>query len=158
LDEAEWARRADERARQQQEQFRREKERIESETQAKGAKVLSRDELIRLYENNENKWRLLKEVLLKEAEVRHKQEEVTRKEGGTRRKEVREGRRKECVFPKRGHSSLLKLLSAFNRACARWKLKPRKAKQRSKALKSSYERRRDSSKSAKSRSRRRSRQ
>ena len=61
LDEAEWARRAEERARQQQEQFKREQERLESERQSKSTKVLSRDELIRLYENHENKWRQLKD-------------------------------------------------------------------------------------------------
>jgi hypothetical protein len=60
LDEAEWARRQEERARQQQEQFKREQERLESERQAKSAKVLSRDELIRLYENHENKWSQLR--------------------------------------------------------------------------------------------------
>jgi hypothetical protein len=61
LDEAEWARRAEERARQQQEQFKREQERLESERQAKSAKVLSREDLIRLFDSHENKWRRLKE-------------------------------------------------------------------------------------------------
>jgi hypothetical protein len=61
FDEAEWARRAEERARQQQEQFKREQERLESERQAKTSKMLSREELIRLYESHENKWRQLKD-------------------------------------------------------------------------------------------------
>ncbi|KAI0252992.1 hypothetical protein BJV78DRAFT_1198379 [Lactifluus subvellereus] len=61
FDEAEWARRAEERARQQQEQFRREQERLESEQQAKSVKMLSREDLIRLFENHENKWRQLKD-------------------------------------------------------------------------------------------------
>ena len=61
LDETEWARRAEERARHQQEQFKREQERLESERQTKSAKVLSREELIRLYEHHENKWRQLKD-------------------------------------------------------------------------------------------------
>jgi len=61
LDEAEWARRAEERARLQQEQFKREQERIEGERQAKSTKMLSREELIRLYESHENKWRQLKD-------------------------------------------------------------------------------------------------
>ena len=61
FDEAEWARRAEERARQQQEQFEREQERLKSERQAKNTKVPSRDELIRLYENHENKWRQLRD-------------------------------------------------------------------------------------------------
>ena len=61
FDEAEWARRAEERARQQQEQFKREQERLESERHAKTTKVLSRDELVRLYENHENKWRQLRD-------------------------------------------------------------------------------------------------
>jgi hypothetical protein len=56
MDEAEWARRAEERARQQQEQFKREQVRLESERQAKTSKLLSREELKRLYENHENKW------------------------------------------------------------------------------------------------------
>ena len=61
LDEVEWARRAEERARQQQEQFKREQERMENERQAKGTKVLSREELIRLFENHDNKWRQLRD-------------------------------------------------------------------------------------------------
>ena len=61
MDEAEWARRAEERARQQQEQFKREQERMENERQTKSAKVLSREDLIRLYENHENKWKQLKD-------------------------------------------------------------------------------------------------
>ncbi|KAI0252887.1 hypothetical protein BJV78DRAFT_1197411 [Lactifluus subvellereus] len=61
FDEAEWARRAEERARQQQEQFRREQERLESEQQAKSAKMLSREDLIRLFESHESKWRQLKD-------------------------------------------------------------------------------------------------
>jgi len=61
LDEAEWARRAEERARQQQEQFKREQVRLESERQAKSSKMLSREELSRLYENHENKWRQLRD-------------------------------------------------------------------------------------------------
>ncbi|KAI0287190.1 hypothetical protein BC826DRAFT_1046147 [Russula brevipes] len=61
LGEAEWARRAEERARQQQEQFKREQERLESERQAKSAKVLSKDELVRLYEHHDNKWRQLRD-------------------------------------------------------------------------------------------------
>ncbi|KAH8984927.1 hypothetical protein EDB92DRAFT_1884555 [Lactarius akahatsu] len=61
FDEAEWARRAEERARQQQEQFKREQERLENERQAKTSKMLSREELIRLYENHDNKWRQLKD-------------------------------------------------------------------------------------------------
>lgn len=61
FDEAEWARRAEERARLQQEQFKREQERLENERHAKSAKVLSREELIRLFENHENKWRQLRD-------------------------------------------------------------------------------------------------
>jgi hypothetical protein len=56
LDEAEWARRAEERARQQQEQFKREQVRLESERQAKSSKMLNR-----LYDNHENKWRQLRD-------------------------------------------------------------------------------------------------
>jgi len=54
-------RRAEERARQQYEQFKLEQERLESERQAKIAKVLSKDELVRLYEHHENKWRQLRD-------------------------------------------------------------------------------------------------
>jgi len=61
LDEAEWARRAEERARQQQEQFKREQVRLESERQAKSSKMFSREELIRLYDHHENKWRQLRD-------------------------------------------------------------------------------------------------
>ena len=51
----------EERARQQQEQFKREQERLEGERQAKMGKIRSRKELIRLFENHENKWRQLKD-------------------------------------------------------------------------------------------------
>ncbi|KAN0111810.1 hypothetical protein V8E52_008190 [Russula decolorans] len=61
LDEAEWARRAEERARQQQEQFKREQVRLESERQAKSSKKLSGEELSRLYDNHDNKWRQLRD-------------------------------------------------------------------------------------------------
>jgi hypothetical protein len=61
LDEAEWARRAEERARIQQEQFKREQVRLESERQAKSSKMFGREELIRLYENHDNKWRQLRD-------------------------------------------------------------------------------------------------
>jgi hypothetical protein len=60
LDETdlEWARRVEERARQQQEQFKREQVRLESERQAnlKSSKMSNR-----LYDSHENKWRQLRD-------------------------------------------------------------------------------------------------
>jgi len=90
LDRAEWSRRAEERARQQQEQ-------IESETQAKSGKVLSRDELIRLYENHENKWRQLKGVLLKEAGLACEEGDTRTKEEAARHLEEKAQRSLETV-------------------------------------------------------------
>ncbi|KAA1473618.1 hypothetical protein DENSPDRAFT_780241 [Dentipellis sp. KUC8613] len=60
MDEAEWTRRQEERARKQQEQFRREQEKLEREREAKTSKVLTADDLIRLFENHENKWQALR--------------------------------------------------------------------------------------------------
>ena len=60
MDEAEWTRRQEERARKQQEQFRREQERLEREREAKTSKVISGDDLLRLFESHEEKWRSLK--------------------------------------------------------------------------------------------------
>ena len=57
MSEADWQRRKAEQARKQQEQFRKEQERLEAERQAKaGGRQLTRDELIRLFENHEKLW------------------------------------------------------------------------------------------------------
>jgi len=54
--DSEWARRQAEQARKQQEQFRREQERMERERQAKAGKILSKEEVVQLFEAHERQW------------------------------------------------------------------------------------------------------
>ncbi|KAJ8691928.1 hypothetical protein PTI98_011447 [Pleurotus ostreatus] len=56
ISEAEWARRQAEQARKQQEAFRKEQERIEMERQARQGRILTKDEVHRLFQTHETQW------------------------------------------------------------------------------------------------------
>ncbi|KAL4264702.1 hypothetical protein AB1N83_005378 [Pleurotus pulmonarius] len=56
VSEAEWARRQAEQARKQQEAFRKEQERIEMERQARQGRILTKDEVLRLFQTHETQW------------------------------------------------------------------------------------------------------
>lgn len=56
VSEAEWARRQAEQARKQQEAFRKEQERIEMERQARQGRILTKDEVHRLFQTHETQW------------------------------------------------------------------------------------------------------
>ncbi|TFY76760.1 hypothetical protein EWM64_g7253 [Hericium alpestre] len=60
LSEAEWARRQEERARQQQEQFRQQQEKAQREQEARTSKMLTAEDIIRIFESHEAKWKVLK--------------------------------------------------------------------------------------------------
>ncbi|GBE87631.1 hypothetical protein SCP_1103080 [Sparassis crispa] len=55
-DEEEWRRRQEERARKQQEQFKHMQEQMEWDKQAKSSKPMSRDDVVRLFEEHERRW------------------------------------------------------------------------------------------------------
>jgi hypothetical protein len=54
--EAEWARRQEEQAREQQEKFRKEQERQERERQAKEGRMMTKDEILRMFDAHERQW------------------------------------------------------------------------------------------------------